>query len=102
MPKFIKIENGVVIELIVADSVEFCIANHGEGSWSEVTEAGIGWIYLEDIDKVVPPKPYPSWILNEETLMWDSPKPFPDTDLDTTFWKWEESKGDWVGYPLGG
>jgi hypothetical protein len=102
MAKFIQIENDVVVELIVADSIEFCIANHGEGFWLEVDEAGVGWIYLNEINKVVPPKPYASWILNQETLRWDSPKPFPNKDLDTTFWKWEETAQDWVGYPLGG
>lgn len=102
MKKFAKIEDNLVTNLIVANDVEFCISLYGEGFWLEVEEGGIGWQYVEKLNKVVPPQDYPSWLLNEETLRWYPPKPFPNKDLDTTYWKWEESAKDWVGYPLGG
>ena len=35
--------------------------------------AGIGYIYDEDRDAFIPPKPYASWILNEDTCLWESP-----------------------------
>src|SRR5210317_587144 len=42
--------------------------------------AGIGFTYDEDRDAFIPPKPYPSWILNEETCNWDSSTPYPNNN----------------------
>jgi hypothetical protein len=39
--------------------------------------AGIGYIYDAVRDAFYAPQPYPSWILNEETLIWESPIPYP-------------------------
>jgi len=41
--------------------------------------AGIGYTYDEDRDAFIPPKPYPSWILNETTCFWESPVVKPET-----------------------
>ena len=40
--------------------------------------AGIGYSYDEERDAFIPPKPYPSWLLDEDTCLWDSPTPYPD------------------------
>ena len=40
--------------------------------------AGIGYYYDEQRDAFIPPKPYPSWILDEFSCLWDSPIPYPD------------------------
>ena len=50
--------------------------------------AGIGYIYDEDRDAFIPPKPFNSWILNESTCDWDSPIPYP-TDEQNYFWNEE-------------
>jgi hypothetical protein len=42
--------------------------------------AGIGFTYDENRDAFIPPKPYPSWILNEASCLWDSPIPYPNTN----------------------
>ena len=39
--------------------------------------AGIGYTYDPDRDAFIPPQPYPSWVLNEETCLWESPIPYP-------------------------
>ncbi len=39
--------------------------------------AGIGYTYDETRDAFIPPQPYASWVLNEETCLWESPIPYP-------------------------
>ena len=41
--------------------------------------AGIGYTYDEDRDAFIPPKPFPSWILNETTCFWEAPVVKPET-----------------------
>ena len=52
--------------------------------------AGIGFTYDEERDAFIPPKPYPSWILNEETCQWEPPVPFP-----SGFHIWNEANQTW-------
>ena len=42
-------------------------------------QAGIGFTYEEDRDAFIPKKPYNSWILNEETCLWEAPVAYPNT-----------------------
>jgi hypothetical protein len=55
--------------------------------------AGIGYTYDEDRDAFIPPKPYNSWVLNEETCLWDAPIPYPE---DGETYTWDEEQGDWT------
>ena len=41
--------------------------------------AGIGFTYDEQRDAFIPPKPYESWVLNEDTCLWEAPIPMPQT-----------------------
>ena len=54
--------------------------------------AGIGHFYIERLDAFVPPKPYPSWTLNDETADWDSPVPKPDS---VGYFEWNEEQQRW-------
>tara|TARA_B000000460_G_scaffold153573_1_gene108482 strand:- start:30 stop:392 length:363 start_codon:yes stop_codon:yes gene_type:complete len=54
--------------------------------------AGIGYSYDEERDAFIPPKPYPSWLLDENTCLWDSPIPYPD---DGNRYEWNESTKAW-------
>ena len=54
--------------------------------------AGIGFYYDELRDAFIPPKPYPSWILNEDTCRWESPIPYPN---DGNNYIWNEEIGNW-------
>jgi hypothetical protein len=55
--------------------------------------AGIGYTYDSVRDAFIPPKPYASWVLNENTCLWDAPTPCP-TDGKT--YNWDENAQQWV------
>jgi hypothetical protein len=55
--------------------------------------AGIGYTYDEQRDAFISPKPYPSWILVEETCKWTAPIPKP---ADDKHYQWDESTLSWV------
>lgn len=54
--------------------------------------AGIGFRYDEALDAFIPPQPFASWTLNEETAQWESPIPYP---TDGLIYSWNEELGDW-------
>lgn len=55
--------------------------------------AGIGYMYDAQRDAFIPPRPeYESWILNEETCLWEPPVPYP---TDGEFYIWEEALQEW-------
>jgi len=55
--------------------------------------AGIGYIYDAQRDAFIPPKPYVSWVLNEQTCLWEPPIPAPS---DLAAYRWDESQLTWV------
>ena len=59
--------------------------------------AGIGYTYDEDRDAFIPPKPFNSWVLNENTCQWQSPIPKPNRDgLEVNqYWNWNEDNQSW-------
>jgi len=54
--------------------------------------AGTGFTYDKSRDAFIPPQPYPSWTLNEETCLWDSPVPYPE---DGQIYNWNEETQTW-------
>ena len=54
--------------------------------------AGIGFTYDPERDAFVPPKPFESWVLNEETCLWEAPLPYPD---DGGSYSWNEDLFAW-------
>jgi len=56
--------------------------------------AGIGYSYDETRDAFIPPQPYASWVLDEDTCLWDSPIPYP-TDSEGIY-NWNEETQSWV------
>ena len=54
--------------------------------------AGIGFTFDATRDAFIPPKPYSSWTLNEETCLWDSPVPHPN---DGQIYNWNEETQNW-------
>jgi len=54
--------------------------------------AGLGYTYDKTKDAFIPPQPYPSWTLNEETCLWDSPVPYPE---DGQIYNWNEETQTW-------
>jgi hypothetical protein len=54
--------------------------------------AGIGYQYDQTRDAFIPKKPYNSWILNEDTCLWESPIPYPQ---DNNKYNWNEQNQSW-------
>ena len=54
--------------------------------------AGIGFTYDETLDAFIPPKPFASWVLDEETCQWEAPIAYP---TDGLMYTWNEELGDW-------
>ena len=69
--------------------------------------AGIGYSWDAERDAFIPPKPFESWLLDEETCQWKPPKPMPETELNdygqpVFLWDWDEQKLDWVRWDFPG
>ena len=106
-------ENNIVLRVIVvnneelmvdgeeseAKGAEFC-RNLLGGTWKQTSYnanfrknyAGIGYTYDSSRDAFIPPKPFDSWILNEDTCLWDAPTPMP---TDGQFYRWVEEDLNW-------
>lgn len=54
--------------------------------------AGIGYSYDSGRDAFIPPKPFNSWVLNEETCLWDAPVAYPN---DGKLYTWNEENLAW-------
>ena len=54
--------------------------------------AGRGYTYDAAKDAFIPPQPYPSWTLNEDTCQWDAPTAYPD---DGKRYEWNEATKAW-------
>lgn len=107
MSHFAKIENGIVSQVIVAeqdfidtidgDWVQTSYNTHGgqhpEGRPLRKNYAGIGYTYDSKRDAFIPPKPFDSWVLNEDTCLWDAPVPIPE---DGKMYTWDEETLSWI------
>lgn len=93
---YLKDENGNEVEELGRAHME---AVHG-GRWIQtsynnnfrVRYAGTRFTYNETLDAFIPPKPYPSWILNNSTLDWEPPIPRPN---DENLYEWNEETQSW-------
>jgi hypothetical protein len=63
-----------------------------DGTPFRKNHAGIGFTYDEDRDAFIPPKPYNSWTLNEDTCLWEAPVALPDTE---NRYNWNEQNQTW-------
>jgi hypothetical protein len=117
MAHFAKLdENNVVLEIhvvnnneLLQDSVEseakgvqFLVDwSGGYSNWKQTSyngtirknPAGIGYTYDAIRDAFIPPQPFASWVLNEDTCLWDAPTPMP---TDGQRYQWDESTTSWV------
>lgn len=115
MAHFAKIENGIVVEVIVinnnaidggnfpeSESIgqQFLKENGFEGFYLQTSYnnnfrrhfAGIGYTYDKEKDIFISPQPYPSWSLNEEGD-WEPPFPAPN---DENNYFWNEQLNNWI------
>lgn len=112
MAHFAKVVNGLVTQVIVAEPEFFeTFVDTSPGEWIQTSYntqggvhtqggtplrknyAGIGFIYDREKDAFIPPQPYPSWILDEETCLWNAPVAYPN---DGKVYKWDEPTTSWV------
>jgi len=71
------------------------VHNNG-GTPLRKNHAGIGYTYDETRDAFISPKPFNSWILNEDTCIWNAPVAMPTTVLeDNQYYSWNESIVNW-------
>jgi len=95
-------KDGVENEAI---GIEFCTNLLG-GKWVQTSYngnirknyAGVGYKYDKDLDAFIPPQPFASWTLNNETAQWEAPTPYPTDDKRYT---WDEATTSWVEVPVG-
>jgi hypothetical protein len=69
----------------------------GGGTPYRKNYAGIGYTYDADRDAFISQQPYPSWLLDETTCLWEPPLPMPE---DGGLYLWDETAGEWVEYTL--
>lgn len=108
MSHFAKVENGIVTQVIVAEQdvidsglfgtgwVQTSYNTHGgqhpNGTPLRKNYAGVGYTYDPQRDAFIPPKPFASWVLNEDTCLWDAPVSIPN---DGGLYKWNEETLAW-------
>ena len=74
-------------------SYNTCAGNHLRGGTPfRKNYAGIGFTYDEKLDAFISPQPYPSWVLNEDTCLWEPPVPMP---IDGQLYNWDEATTSW-------
>ena len=112
MSHYAKVLDGKVIQVIVAEAEFFdTFVDSSPGEWIQTSYntqgnqhllggtplrgnyAGIGFTYDRQNDVFYPPKPFPSWVLNESTWLWGAPVPYP---TDGKHYTWNEETKSWV------
>jgi len=108
MAHFAKVENGIVKQVIVAEQefIDSAVLGHGwiqtsynthggkhpEDRPLRMNYAGVGYAYDEQRDAFIPPQPFASWLLNEDTCLWDAPVAMPTDDKK---YAWDEESVSW-------
>lgn len=117
MAHFAKLdENNIVVEVVVVHNnelldekgieqeskgIEFLTNLFGHSNWKQTSYngnfrkhyAGIGFTYDVQRDAFIPYKLFDSWVLNQDTLQWESPIPYPN---DGKSYTWDESIKNWI------
>ena len=96
-------ENGVEHEELGVNHLYSTISDSKEDRWIQTSYnnnfrkryAGLDYFYNESLDAFIPPKPYESWILNEETADWEPPIPMPEVEENGPKYTWDEELGNW-------
>lgn len=127
MAHFAKVENNIVTEVLVVDQSFIDTGELGDPAlWLQTSYntrggvyyipnsnpptpdpdqskafrknyAGIGYTYDSVLNAFIPPQPYPSWLLNTQTCLWEAPVPYPD---DGKQYEWNEETQSWDLIPI--
>ena len=112
MAHYAKVNNGVVTRVIAAEAEFFdTFVDSSPGEWIQTSYnthggvhsngetplrknyAGIGFTYDSVRDAFISPQPYPSWVLDEDTCIYEAPVPYP---TDGLIYSWDEDTTSWV------
>tara|TARA_R110000772_G_scaffold247926_1_gene361861 strand:- start:46 stop:399 length:354 start_codon:yes stop_codon:yes gene_type:complete len=102
---FVEVVNNDVITNANGDEqeqlgIDFLTNLYGSGWYKQTSYnktfrknfAGVGFTYSKTRDAFIPPKQYESWILNEDTCLWEAPVTYPDDGND---YEWNETTQTW-------
>jgi len=112
MAHFAKVSNGTVVQVIVAEPEFFqTFVDSSPGEWIQTSYntqggvhllggtplrknyAGVGYTYDRTRDAFIPPKPFPSWVLGDDSCLWNAPVPMP---TDGKPYDWDEAQQQWI------
>ena len=102
MSHFAKLNNNVVTEVIVSEQDFINSGAVGDSFlWVQTSYNGnfrknyaaVGYTYDKSKDAFIAPKPYPSWVLVEDTCQWKAPTTMP---TDGKAYEWNEDTTTWV------
>ena len=112
MAHYAKVSNTLVKQVIVAEAEFFeTFVDSSPGEWIQTSYntqggvhsnggtplrknyAGIGYTYDSVRDAFISPQPHPSWVLDEDTCIYEAPTPYPTDDL---MYSWDEDTLAWV------
>ena len=112
MAHYAKVENNIVTQVIVAEAVFFdTFVDSSPGEWIQTSYntlggvhsnegtplrknyAGVGFTYDSIRDAFIPPQPFPSWTLIEDSCQWQAPVARPEND---TIYYWDEETLSWI------
>ena len=112
MSHFAKVENGIVTEVIVIEQDVLDTGLWGNpADWIQTSYntfggehrlgetpfrknyAGIGYSYDAQRDAFIPPQPFPSWLLDEDSCQWQAPVPM---NMDGKHYVWDEPTLAWI------
>ena len=112
MAHYAKVTDGIVTKVIVAEAEFFdTFIDDSAGEWIQTSYnthggehtlggtplrknfAGIGFTYDYEKDAFIPPQPFSSWTLNEDTCLWEAPVAMPD---DGKMYIWNEQIKNWT------
>ncbi len=114
MSHFAKVENGIVTQVLVIEQDVVDTGLFGDPTlWVQTSYntsggvhsqgntplrknyAGVGYTYDATRDAFIPPSPYPSWLLDETTCLWNPPTPMPTDAGDDQMYMWDETTASW-------
>jgi len=115
MSHFAKVVDGKVSQVIVAEAEFFqTFVDSSPGEWIQTSYntrggvhanggtplrknyAGVGFTYDRTRDAFIPPQPFASWILDDNTCLWNAPVAMP---TDGKHYTWDETTKAWVEVP---
>ena len=118
MAHYAKVSNSLVTQVIVAEAEFFdTFVDSSPGEWIQTSYnthggvhsegntplrknyAGVGFTYDSVRDAFIPPQPYPSWLLIEDTCQWAYPTPIPSDAIangGNKMYTWNEDTTSWV------